>query len=386
MRGAMDSQLGAPDPALRISVVVPARNERDEIDAWLRGLAGQLQTDGSPVPPNAYEVILLANNCDDGTAEAARALSHKWPRLRFHVAELNFDPTRAHVGSARRLLMDTAAARLTAVGQGGTGIIATTDADTVVSPVWLANTLRAFAAPGVMAVGGYISSRRESHRELHPHVQARSRNDVNYKMLAVQLEESIDPSPFNPWPRHYFFNGASLAVRVSAYLRAGGLPELPAHEDVEFHRRLESEDLPIRHDLSVRVATSARRHGRVPEGMSVTLKKWDAEIRSGRVPLFVEPVASIRFRAEFKRRLRALWESERVGRNLAEALREIAVERGLAPEALGKAWGAAGTSFGAKCECVFGLARPLGPAGKVPVEEAISELRGILCRAPSFGR
>nr|GFD49974.1 hypothetical protein [Tanacetum cinerariifolium] len=101
--------------------------------------------------------IVLANNCKDRTAAVVRQLACEYPGLAVHVAELQLPGTLAHVGQARRLLMDAAAQRLEATA-GPSGLILSTDADTQVATDWLA-ACRAEVASGAAAVGGRILTR-----------------------------------------------------------------------------------------------------------------------------------------------------------------------------------------------------------------------------------
>ena len=64
-----------------------------------------------------YEIIVLANNCRDGTARVARRLADAHADLALHVVEIELPPTEAHVGTARRLAMDEACRRLLLVGR-----------------------------------------------------------------------------------------------------------------------------------------------------------------------------------------------------------------------------------------------------------------------------
>src|SRR5262245_43291862 len=120
----------------RICVIIPARDEAAGISASLRALCEQVDRAGRPVRPATYDILVLANNCQDDTAEIARAIGASYPAHGLHVYEACFPPEHAHIGSARRWLMDHAVEWL-----GGTAhprrIIASTDADTIVAPTWL---------------------------------------------------------------------------------------------------------------------------------------------------------------------------------------------------------------------------------------------------------
>ena len=55
-------------------MVIPARNEAVGVGATVDALADQRDGSGHPLDRRRYEVILLANNCSDDTAGAARRL------------------------------------------------------------------------------------------------------------------------------------------------------------------------------------------------------------------------------------------------------------------------------------------------------------------------
>jgi len=239
------------------SVVIPVRDEQTTLGACLQALAGQLDLAGRPLAPASYEVILLANNCRDGSAALARAFAARHPELALHVAEIELPPARSHVGWARRLLMDVACRRLERLGRPR-GLIATTDADTRVAPTWLAATLRE-VAQGADAVGGRILADPLGVAALEPATRARYLGDVAYKLLAAELESLLDPDPGDPWPRHHQHTGASFALTVEAYRRVDGLPPLPESEDVALFQALRTLGAAFRHSPLVRVVTSARR-------------------------------------------------------------------------------------------------------------------------------
>ena len=148
----LHQQLPLPHPGLRMSVIIPAKDEVANLPATLAALAAQVDEHGQPLPVGCFEVIVLANNCTDHTAAVVREQARLFPHMVLHVAELCLPVAKAHVGRARRLLMDEACARLELLGRRQ-GIIASTDADTRVAPTWLA-AIEAEIAAGADAVGG----------------------------------------------------------------------------------------------------------------------------------------------------------------------------------------------------------------------------------------
>ena len=138
-------KLPPPHPALRICVVVPARNEEELIGSCLQALAEQ---DG--VSCEEYEVLLVLDRCTDGTETRARDVAASYPGLRLYF----LDGLGKGSGHARRVGMEVACDRLHAVGRPH-ALISSTDADTVVGPDWVAAQLAA-AERGARAIGGRI--------------------------------------------------------------------------------------------------------------------------------------------------------------------------------------------------------------------------------------
>ena len=298
-------QLPPPRAGLRVSVIIPAKDEAANLPATLAALAAQTTLGGQPLPADSYEVIVLANNCVDDTANLVRRQARRFPRLVLHVAELYLPGEHAHVGRARRLLMDEACARLEGVGPPA-GIIASTDADTRVAPTWLA-AIRAEIATGADAVGGRILTESEELvREGLPVLQRLQSHDAAYRLLCARLEDLLDPAPADPWPRHHQHFGASLALTVRAYRRVGGLPEVRFLEDEALCQQLRRHDLTLRHSPHVRVLTSARRDGRVEVGLSWQLREWLHLSQQQREPQVENPVQLAR-QWQLRRQLRACW-------------------------------------------------------------------------------
>jgi hypothetical protein len=298
---SLRAQLPPPVAALRTSVIIPAKDEVANLPATLAALAAQTTLAGQPLPASSYEVIVLANNCLDDTAAVVREQARQFPQLVLHVGELCLPDEHAHVGRARRLLMDEACARLERVGQP-MGIIASTDADTRVAPTWLA-AIAAEIAGGADAVGGRIlTESTEADEVAEPALQRLQSHDAAYRLLCARLEDLLDPAAADPWPRHHQHFGASLALTARAYRRVGGLPEVRYLEDEALCRQLRRHDLLLRHSPAVQVLTSARRNGRVEVGLSWQLREWLHLSQQQREPQVENPV-----QWQLRRQLRACW-------------------------------------------------------------------------------
>jgi hypothetical protein len=263
---------GSPQSGCRGIVILPARDEESALPSALDALAMQIDTDGKPLCPNFFEILLLLNNCTDASASVAQRWKANHSGCRLHIIERTLPEEMAHIGTARRILMDTAWHRL----QGGSRIcraILSTDADTVVARDWVAQNFRAFA-DGADAVGGAICLKHSDLESLPNRVRTAYMRDHLYQQLVAELEDHLDPQIGDPWPRHLAHFGASLACTPEIYALAGGMPPVRRLEDVAFVDALRRVDARLRHDLAVLVYTSARLDGRADVGLSGQLRLW----------------------------------------------------------------------------------------------------------------
>lgn len=264
-------------------VIVPARDEEDRVCACIAALAAQV---GAP----PFEVVLVLDACVDATeAVACRAAADGGLELRCVAG-----PERG-VGFARRAGFDAAAARLRAAlsaetrPRGGRpsalshppAFLASTDADSVVAPDWLAASAAALAE-GAAAVGGRIELDPDEARQLPPGVLTARAAEAERRLAAVRRHTT--------GAEHHQFSGASLALTLAAYDLLGGLPAVAALEDEALERALLAAGLPVTYAANVRVTTSARTESRVPRGLAQVLRtaRWRARTdevpRSARAP------------------------------------------------------------------------------------------------------
>ena len=266
-------------------VVIPAKDEERSLKATLNGLRLQKQLDGGRLRSERYEVLLLLNNCSDRSPSIAKKYAADHPDFNLHVLECSLPAEHAHVGTARRALMDTACCRLESlVEEGGQhsrrSIILSTDADTVVAPDWIAANLMEIDA-GADAVGGVIHLFPEDLETLDSGTRLAYEQDRRLQSLTAQLESLLDPDPADPWPRHLEHFGASLACTPKIYRLCGGLPAVQPLEDIAFINELRKVGAKIRHSPRVHVFTSARLDGRAEVGLSWQLRQWRDEDAAG---------------------------------------------------------------------------------------------------------
>lgn len=366
--------LPPPSPHLRVSVIIPARDEERSIARTLDSLAHSCDGSGRRLDARTWEVLLLCNNCRDNTAQVARTWAAHRPHLAIHVVEGLFTETEANIGTVRRTLMDAACNRLESLPPDANTprFIASTDADTYVARSWLwANECEIRA--GADAVGGRIL--------VEPDGNSASRKtylrDTAYRLLAAQLESQLDPQPTDPWPRHFQFFGASLCLTPRAYRAVGGIPPVPHLEDMALERELMRSDVRIRRSPRVRVSTSARQGGRVECGLSTQLSQWNDLERESKAWL-VPSGEEIAWKARLRRRLHAVFltsiPDETELENLACALN-------LCPAEL-SAKTCTAIHFGALWDDVWNAAwsNPLVRAqwAPVPITVALAQMRSLL--------
>ncbi|MCF0059660.1 glycosyltransferase [Dyadobacter sp. CY356] len=288
-----------PSQHLKLSVILPVRNEEDNLFKTLEALRNQKDNEGLQLSYSEYEVLLLANNCTDESAEFARSYQKTYPEFSLHVEEIQLTPDVAHIGTVRRLLMDAAYNRFASLNRPQ-GIIASTDSDSEVDKYWVFNTIEEIKK-GNDVVGGRILTRPENSISRVYYLR-----DITYKHLVSKVEALLDPVANDPWPRHFQCFGASFAVTCSIYDLSGRLPVVPFLEDMAFHRALTRIDARIRLSPLVKVITSTRIQGRVDFGFSIQLKQW-GEMNEARDPILVEHAEALFIKLKAKRLLRQYW-------------------------------------------------------------------------------
>ena len=144
-----------------------------------------------------------------------------------------------------------------------------------------------------------------------PSVRSRFLRNVGYFALANEVEMRIDPRPGDPWPCHWAFFGASLALTARAYRAVGGLPALSSGEDAALERALRRAEIPVR------IAGCPRPYIR-PDGRSHAGRILAALLASWSTQLVDEPFkqvpsgAAIVARASWRRRLREHWQRTQI--------------------------------------------------------------------------
>jgi glycosyltransferase involved in cell wall biosynthesis len=287
----------------RLTVAIPARNEAELLGTALAALAAQQPLASGPPVRGTYDAIVFVNNSSDATVEVARAFAAAHPEFPLTDACADLPRAVAHVGTARKLVMDAAAARF-AAGRRPGGLVATTDADTLVAPDWIAQTYR--AAADADAIASHVALGEEQIAALLAPVRLLYSRERSYRRAVAEIEDLIDPQPHDRFPRHASVVGAGFAVTAAAYAAAGGVPPLAALEDLAFSHALVRIDARIRHSTLVRATTSDRRIARAPGGFGTFLADLDARGSAGET-FFVDHPRKTLDAFESRAALRRIW-------------------------------------------------------------------------------
>ena len=210
-----------------LGIVIPVHNE----ETWLAGcLQAVLQAAASPkLHREMVHTLVVLDSCTDGSEAIAAGLGVQTLK----VQARNVGIARA-TGAQRCLDLD---ARW----------LAFTDADTLVSPDWLAEQLdqHSDAVCGTVAVNDWTG---------------------HAPQLALRFKAS-----YNDAHGHRHIHGANLGVSAQAYRDAGGFPPLACSEDVALVQALQARGASIAWSAAPRVVTSARKNFRAAGGFGATL-------------------------------------------------------------------------------------------------------------------
>lgn len=225
----------------RAAVIVPVHDEEDRLGACLASVLVAAERAGV-----ATLVVVALDACTDGSAGVVAAAGPSVTALEL---------TARNVGIARRAAADLA---LRTAGVPADELwLATTDADTVVPPTWLADQL-ALADAGVEAVAGVVEVLDWAGHA--PHVPERFLG--RYRSAGGGGGDAVG---------HPHVHGANLGVRGHAYLAAGGFPALACGEDVALWAALGRAGCTRMATRALTVSTSARTAARAPQGFAADL-------------------------------------------------------------------------------------------------------------------
>ena len=356
----------------RLTVAIPAKNEASAIGNALRAFVDQRDLQGRPLDPRLFEVLVLANDCDDDTERVVRDFAARHPAHAIVAVSRRLPCGSAHVGEARRLALELALERQLAHGEKN-GYVGSTDADSAVCPTWVAHTLDHMQS--VDAVAGFVEISDVERETMQAPLRLLYDRERAFRRAIGEVEARFDPRPYDPPSRHDSFVGTSFAVRVATYLAVGGVPPLPRLEDVAFAQRLRRIDARIRHSYDVRVATSGRIDARVQGGFGSfigVLRERGARHES----FCVESGTRLVLRAKARGLLRAVWQRPEDARVLESAANLYA----MSPRAIYRALDPF-APFGETLDRIEAVGIPFESLPDEPVERSLETLRDAIASA-----
>jgi len=250
-----------PNDDLVLTVVIPCLQEPGIIE-----LVEHLQA--RTLPDAAVEILIVVNHAAD-VPEAVRhanaetlAQLRQWqaatPKFQMHAMDARDLPVKsAGVGLARKVGMDEACRRFAAISKPA-GIIASLDADCLVSANYLAGIIKAFDENPAMhaAILPYAHRLHEISDPLHLKAITCYELFLRYVELGWQYAQL---------PYAFTSIGSCFAVRANAYARHHGMNQRKAGEDFYFLHKLDREH-PLGRIRDVCVYPSARMSSRTPFG------------------------------------------------------------------------------------------------------------------------
>ncbi|PZP49091.1 MAG: glycosyl transferase [Pseudopedobacter saltans] len=115
-----------PSGNLRFSIIIPARDEEENIDLCLRSILA------NDYPLNSYEILVIDDFSTDQTARIIQDISSRYLNVRLLKME-HLIPNAAQLNSYKKKAIELA------IGKSTGDWIITTDADCTVGPKWLSS-------------------------------------------------------------------------------------------------------------------------------------------------------------------------------------------------------------------------------------------------------
>ncbi|MEX2591748.1 MAG: family 2 glycosyl transferase [Anditalea sp.] len=257
-----------PDPDLCMSIVIPAYKEPN-ILTTLRSLAACRPPSGKVeviitvnAPENAGKDTLLINQATVQQIEQWKGEEQPDFIQVLVIREESLPRKHAGAGWARKIGMDEAARRWEKTGKDGP--IICLDADCTVSQDYLITAENSFADPAIKVGHFYF----EHLYQKEPDLVLRE-GIVQYEL---HLRCYIQGLKLAGYPFAVHTVGSCMAVRTSAYVKAGGMNRRKAGEDFYFLHKL----VPLGgwKDIPATVYPSCRISDRVPFGTGRSQTEW----------------------------------------------------------------------------------------------------------------
>ncbi len=270
-------QIKAPPRAgMGIVVVIPVFNEPDLLPT-LDSLANCV------APDCGVEIILVINSSETCSSEIRKQnrisqaqvqdFIRRHPDLLIYsIDQQNLPVRHAGVGWARKIGMDEAVRRFSAIGQDG--VIVCLDADTTVETDYLVRISAHFRenpdTPGCSLSFEHPTEGNGFDYDIYEGV-------VRYEL---HLRYYRNAMKFCGVPYGYHTVGSAMAVRSGAYIRCGGMNRRKAGEDFYFLHKIIAFG-NFTELTATKVHPSPRSSDRVPFGTGKAISRWLKGTKAG---------------------------------------------------------------------------------------------------------
>ncbi len=213
-----------PGPGTSIIITIPSYNEPD--------LTQTLSSLSACAPPDCMvEVLVLENYPENETKESFYQLPNhiSHPNISFKVIRKSLPVKKAGVGLARKIIMDEAAWRLTALDKPN-GLIVALDADCTVAPNYLQALHRFQSSAPEPAASIYYE---------HP-TQGSEPPEIYRAIIEYELHLRFYVHAQRWAGAQYAYQtvGSAMAVRNATYQSVGGMNTRKAGEDFYFLQKV----------------------------------------------------------------------------------------------------------------------------------------------------
>jgi glycosyltransferase involved in cell wall biosynthesis len=218
----------ASSPQVQITVLVPARNEEENIQSCLRSLGRQTY------PKEQYEVIVIDDHSTDNTVSVVRNMAVE-PSFQLSCLSLSEDLLRATVPPAAgsspspEIRAHKKMAIQTGIDNACGSLIVTTDADCWFQPDWLLNIASFYEATGAKFIAAPV--------RIEPGLSASSsRHSLLYLLQTLDFITLQGITGASVSRRiHSMCNGANLAYEKQAFEEVEGfrgIDGIPSGDDM----------------------------------------------------------------------------------------------------------------------------------------------------------
>lgn len=182
-------------PATRFSVIIPARNEEDQIGACVQAILDQ------QYPTHLYEIIVIDDHSTDATPQIITQLQERYPNV--HLLSLAKELNGQQLNSYKKKAIEMA------IGRSTGDWIVTTDADCQMGPHWLA-AYDAYigAQPVAFVAAPVVFNTPASFVEIFQCLDFMSMQGITAAAVSAGV--------------HSMCNGANLAYNKQAFYQVGG--------------------------------------------------------------------------------------------------------------------------------------------------------------------